>query len=491
MRSVSLILLFGKKEDFCYNLNVRIEFIVIFLGYLGLLLLLSFVFSKKMRNLEDFFLASRRLPSSLIFLTLGASWLGATSTLVSIDEAYRIGVSSFWIMGMPALLTVLVFYFFLAKPIRLLPIVSLPDLVEMRYGRAVRHLASVLIIWYMILLTSSQMVAIGKFLKAFLGTSYFYALFLGTAVVLIYSIFGGFFSVVVTDGLQFFLLITGLIGLLGFLLKAAQGTSLSLLAAQIGKEQYFSMFTDFKRNILILVSFTLAWIISPIVWQRIQAAQTVKKAKNGLLAVGGSFLFVYWGIVLIGILALPLFPSGVQEGPLLSTLILSKTGNILGMLLFIAIIAAIMSTMDTAINTGALSLTRDVFQQFIPSHKANIITLSRLSTAIIGLLAFLIATKLQTILETIGLASEIMTEGLFIPGMAMLFMKKKRPTAGMLSLVLGGGYSFLGFLSEIEVLSIGWPDWPYSVPYGLGICFVGFAAGWVFDSFRNRKTLSP
>ena len=464
---------------------MRIEFIVIFLGYLALLLLLSFVFSKRMRNLEDFFLASRRLPSSLVFLTLGASWLGATSTLVSIDEAYRIGVSSFWIMGMPALLTVFVFYFFLAKPIRQLPIVSLPDLVEMRYGPLVRHLASILIIWYMILLASSQMVAIGNFLKAFLGTSYFYALLLGTAIVLIYSISGGFFSVVVTDGLQFFLLIAGLIGLLGFLLNTTQGTSVSLLAAQLGRDQYFSMFMDFKKNILILISFTMAWIISPIAWQRIQAAQTVKKAKNGLLAVGGTFLFVYWGIVLIGILVLPLFPSGVQEGPLLSVLILSKTGRFLGVLLFIAITAAIMSTMDTAINTGALSLTRDVFQQFIPTHKTNIITLSRLSTAVIGLLAFLAATKLQTILKTLGLASEIMTEGLFIPGMAMLFMKKKRPTAGLLSLVLGGGYSFLGFLSEINVLDIGWPDWPYSVPYGLGICCAGFAAGWAFDSFRR------
>jgi len=440
-----------------------------------------------MRNLEDFFLASRRLPSSLVFLTLGASWLGATSTLVSVDEAYLIGVSSFWVMGLPALLTVFVFYFFLAKPIRQLPIVSLSDLVEMRYGRTVRHLASILIIWYMILLASSQMVAIGNFLKAFLGTSYFYALLLGTAIVLFYSISGGFFSVVVTDGLQFFLLLAGLIGLLGFLLNAAKGTSVSLLAAQLGRDQYFSMFTDFKRNILILISFTLAWIISPIAWQRIQAAQTVKKAKNGLLAVGGTFLFVYWGIVLIGILALPLFPSGVQEGPILSAIILSKTGNFLGVLLFIAITAAIMSTMDTAINSGALSLTRDVFQQFIPPHKLNIITLSRLSTVVIGLLAFLVATQLQTILKTLGLASEIMTEGLFIPGMAMLFMKKKRPTAGMLSLVLGGGYSFLGFLSEINVLSLrGWPDWPYSVPYGLGICLVGFAAGWIFDSFRKR-----
>ena len=466
---------------------MRIEFIIIFLGYLALLLVVSFLFSKRMRNLEDFFLASRRLPSSLVFLTLGASWLGATSTLVSVDEAYRIGVSSFWVMGMPALLTVFVFYFFLAKPIRQLPIVSLPDLVEMRYGRGVRHLAALLIIWYMILLAASQMVAVGNFLKAFLGTSYFYALLLGTAIVLFYSISGGFFSVVVTDGLQFFLLIAGLFGLLGFLLNTVKGTSVSLLAAELGREQYFSLFTDFKRNILILISFTLAWIISPIAWQRIQAAQTVKKAKNGLLAVGGTFVIVYGAIVLIGILALPLFPSGVQEGPILSALILSKTGNLLGLLLFIAIAAAIMSTMDTAINTGALSLTRDVFQQFIPTHRVNIIKLSRLSTVVIGLAAFFVATKLQSILKTIALASEILTEGLFIPGMAMLFIKKKRPAAGMLSLVLGGGYSFLGSLSELKVLSLSWwPDWPYSVPYGIGICAVGFAAGWIFDSFRER-----
>lgn len=472
---------------FCYNLSVRIEFFAFFLGYLALLLFLSFVFSKRMRNLEDFFLASRRLPASLVFLTLGASWLGATSTLVSVDEAYRIGISSFWVMGLPALLTVFVFYFFLAKPIRQLPIVSLPDLVEMRYGPVVRHLAAVLIIWYMVLLASSQMVAIGNFLKAFFGTSYFYSLVLGTAIVLIYSIFGGFFSVVVTDGLQFFLLVAGLFGLLGFLLSTAQVSSISLLAAQMGRDQYFFMFADFKRNILILISFTLAWIISPIAWQRIQSAQTVKKAKNGLLALGGMFLFVYGAIVLIGILSLSLFPSGVEQGPLLSALILSKTGIFLGVLLFIAITAAIMSTMDTAINTGALSLTRDVFQQIIPTKKANIITVSRLSTVVIGVLAFLVATKLQTILESLGLASEIMTEGLFIPGMAMLFMKKKRPTAGILSLGLGGAYSFLGFLSEINVLSLrGWPAWPYSVPYGLGICLVGFISGWIFDVLKKQ-----
>ena len=183
------------------------DYLFFLTAYLGLLLLAGLVFAKRMKSLEDFFLASRDLSGFWFFFTLVASWIGATSILVSVDEAYREGVSSFWVMAVPAMLTVLIFFLFLARPIRKLCILTLPDLVELRYGRTVRHLASLLIIWYMVLLTSSQMVALGNFLQVFLRTSYFSCLAIGTAVVLIYAVFGGFLSVVLTDGVQFFFLV--------------------------------------------------------------------------------------------------------------------------------------------------------------------------------------------------------------------------------------------------------------------------------------------
>jgi len=151
---------------------MRPGFLILFLSYLGLVLFFGLGFSRKMRTLEDFFLASRGLSAPLIFLSLTASWFGATSILVSVDEAFRSGISAFWLIGVPAIVTVLVFAVFLAGPIRSLDVLSLPDLVEMRYGRTVRHMTALLIIWYMILLASSQMVAIGQFLKLFLGIPY-------------------------------------------------------------------------------------------------------------------------------------------------------------------------------------------------------------------------------------------------------------------------------------------------------------------------------
>ena len=464
------------------------------MGYFILLLCMGFIFSKRMKNLEDFFLASRNLPTLLVFFSLSASWFGATSTLVSTDQAFNTGLSSFWVMGVPAILTVLFLAFFLARPIRRLPIVSLPDLVEMRYGRTVRHMSSVLIIWYMAVLAASQMVAIGTFLKLFLGIPYIWSLVLGTVVVLIYSVFGGFFSVAVTDGLQFTLLVAGVFGLFFFLSGTSSMNEVSLYASEIGKSNYFNFFFNLKENLLIVFSFTLAWTISPIAWQRIQAARSDSSARKGLFAASGSFFLLYWIVVFIGVLSLPLFFSQGIDNPLLSELISSRTGIFLSGILFVAVVAAVMSTMDTAINTGALSLTRDVYQQIYPQKKGReLVFVGRLSTVFVGGVAFLVATKLQSILETLGLASEIMAEGLFIPGIAMIFLRKKLPLAGFLALLLGGGYSIVGFLCKLDILSLSWPSWPYSVPYGIGLSLAGFMAGFGVEKYikKARKTKRP
>ncbi len=466
---------------------MKIEFFLFLIGYFILILGVSFIFSKRMKSLEDFFLASRNLPAFLVFFSLSASWFGSASILVSTDQAFATGLSSFWVMGAPAILTVLLLAFFLTRPIRRLPIVSLPDLVEMRYGRAVRHLSSVLIIWYMAVLAASQMVAIGTFLKSFLGIPYFWSLVLGTCVVLVYSIFGGFLSVAVTDGLQFILLVAGVFGLFFFLSGTSSIKEVSLYASELGRPHYFNFLFNVKENLLIFLSFTLAWTISPIAWQRIQAARSDRSARQGLFAASGTFFILYWVVAFIGILSLPLFFSQSLDGPLLSEIISSKTGALLAGILFVAVVAAVMSTMDTAINTGALSLTRDVFQQIFPQRKGKeIVLVGRLSTFFVGGVAFLVAIKFQSILETLGLASEIMAEGLFIPGIAMVFLRKRLPMAGLLSLVLGGGYSVAGFLCKLDLLSLSWPSWPYSVPYGLGLSLAGFLVGFGLEKYKKK-----
>ncbi|UCE42220.1 MAG: sodium:solute symporter family protein [Candidatus Aminicenantes bacterium] len=464
---------------------MALDYFLFLAAYLAILLSVGLAFTKRMSSLEDFFLASRDLSGSWIFLTLVASWLGATSFLVSVDSAYQEGVSSLWVMGVPALLTVLIFFLFLARPIRNLSILTLPDLVELRYGRPVRHLASVLIIWYMILLAASQMVALGNFLQVFLQTSYFSCLMIGTVVVLIYSVLGGFFSVVFTDGIQFFFLFGGIFGLFIYLVSSSTFQDVSQTIQNSGRLDYFSFFADFKTNSLITLSFVLAWVVSPIVWQRIQAARSVKIARQGLAATSIALFLIYGIFVIIGLLSLPLVSVSETGGPVLSAIIATKTGKILGGILFVAVVAAIMSTMDTGVNTGAMSMTHDVYFQLFPSKRDDhVLLVSRISTLVVAALAFLVATQFQSILKTLGLASEIMAVGFFIPGVSMIFLKKKWPSAGFLSLVLGGGFALVGFFCEIGILALRWPAWPFSVPYGLALSLAGFILGILIDKSK-------
>jgi len=455
------------------------EFFALLGGYFAIILFLGLKFARRMKSLEDFFLASRSLSAWLVFLSLTASWFGATSILVTTDEAYRVGVSAIWLVGVPAVLTVLIFAFLLAGPIRRLPILTLPDLVELRYGKTVRHLASILIFWYMVVLASSQMVAAGNFFQPFLGMSYFWSLVLATVVVLIYLVSGGLRSVAFTDSFQCFLLAAGTIGLAIFLFRAS-----SFEAVFQGGDIFF----DVKKNLLITLSFTLAWTISPIAWQRVQAARTAEKARLGLLITAGVFIILYGLVVVIGILARPLFSSRALASPLLAELIAGRVTPVLAALLFVAVAAAVLSTMDTAINTGALTLTRDIYQRiFVPNREigTELVLAGRIATFLVAILSFVVATRFQSILRTIGLASEIMAEGLFIPGMAMFIFKKKIPLAGGLSLALGGGFALASFLSELKIFPVGLPAWPHSVPYGLALSLAGFVAGFILEEFRQ------
>jgi SSS family solute:Na+ symporter len=459
---------------------VRPEFFLFLAGYLAVLLLIGLRFSRRMTGLDAFFLASRSLPASLVLLSLTASWFGAASILVTTDEAFRSGVSALWLVGVPAVATVSFLGIFLVAPIRRTDGQTLPGLIEARYGKCVRHAASILILWYMIVLASSQMVALGQFLMPFLGLPYIWCIGLSTAVVLAYLLRGGLFSVVATDVLQCFLLILGLAGLAFYLWRSSAAGAVAAAAREAGLGGYFQFFHDGQKNALIALSFFLAWTISPIAWQRIQAAGSVNKARQGLLAAAGVFIVLYGLVVFVGAMSLPLFSGHFPSHPIIAEIAASKAGILGGGLLFVAVVAAILSTMDTAINTGAMTLTRDILAHIgLPrrTEAGHAVRTGRLATLVVALLAFGIASRLQSILQTLGLASEIMAEGLFVPGIAMFVLKKRTPLAGAFSLVLGGSFALLSFLSELKLVSLGLPAWPHSVPYGVGLSIFGFGSG--------------
>jgi SSS family solute:Na+ symporter len=453
---------------------MRFELLLSFAAYLVLLLAAGLLFPKRAGGLESFFLASRRLGAPRITFSLCAAWIGAASLLVSTDEACREGLSAYWIIGVPAVATLLLFLP-LAGAIRNLGGATISDVMEARYGRAARPLTTFLIVWYMVVLAASQMVAAGDFLKVFLGTSYTVSLALAAAAVLAYLAAGGFPSLIRTHTLQFFLLMAGILALTVSLGLRSSWKDVVSLAARQGRDGYLNVLAHADRNPLIALSFVLAWVISPIAWQRIQAARTTGSARRGVAGAALMLGFFYAGIVTAGLFFLPLFPEGKATGPIVSEYIAFKAGPVLGGLIFITVLAAILSTMAAAVNTGAFSLSRDLLRYGAGRGDGTP-----------G--AFLVATRFEDILTTLGLASKIMAEGLFLPGLAAVLMRKRAPLAGLLSLVGGGGYALVCFFAEARILPLAVPSWPHSLIPGLALSAGGFVLGLAVMRLKELRT---
>ncbi len=437
---------------------------------------------------ESFFLASRRLGPARVAFSLGVSWVGAASLLVSTDEASRDGLSAIWIIGVPAVITLLVLAA-LTKPVRAASGQTLAGLMRARYGRAAESMTVALIVWYMTVLAASQMVAAGPFLAAFLGTGPTLGMALAAAIAIAYSTAGGLQAVARTHVIQFILLVAGVGAMAASLASRVPRSAVGEAAAAAGQNGYFDPLAGGVRNLLVAASFVLAWTISPIAWQRMQAARDERAARLGSLAAAAFLGLFYLGIVATGMLFRPLGLEGGAGTPLVTRFVSLEAGSFLGGLVFVTVLAAILSTMDAALNAGSFTLTGGILagKSGREGQGGRPLVLARITTAGLASAAFLIAARLGDILTTLGLASTIMAEGLLVPGLAALFLKRKAPLAGVLSLVLGGGHATVCFLAGSGLALFPCPAWPKSLPLGVALGAAGFLAGLALERLPGRR----
>ncbi|MBN2265897.1 MAG: hypothetical protein JW775_08800 [Candidatus Aminicenantes bacterium] len=455
-------------------------------AYVAVLGAAGFGFRGRAGGLDSFFLASRRLGAARVAFSLCASWIGAASLLVSTDEACRDGVSAIWIVGVPAV-AALVALTALVRPIRAVSGLTLSEIMRDRYGRAAGALTTALIVWYMTVLAASQMVAAGPFLGAILGTGPVQSLALAAGIAAAYSVAGGLRVLARVHALQFALLVAGVTGLSGSL--ASRTSWAAVRAAAAGTGGYFDVFAGAERNLLIALSFLLAWTVSPIAWQRIQAAKSEASARGGTAAAAVLLGFFYAGIVAVGMLFLPLFPDGGSGVPLVTRYVSLETGSWLGGLVFVTVLAAILSTMDAALNTGAFTLTKDLLGlKGSDGPGGRPLGLARGTTVLLALAAFAVAARLGDILKTLGLASAIMAEGLLLPGLAALFLKRRAPLAGLLGLGFGAAHAAVAFLGETGLRLLPAPPWPRSLLAGIALGAAGFLAGLGLERLRQARS---
>ncbi len=446
--------------------------------YSIIILIIGFLIRKGSKDFKEYFLAGRSLSWKSFSLTMSATWFGATSIIVLIDESFLRGFGSIWVMIVPTLLTLFLFIIFSDK-IRKSNFISIPEILKNSYGDLFHLVSSITIFFYLLLLSSSQAIALGKVIKNFINLDFEFALLLGVTFVFLYSFRGGLLSVIRTDFFQLFMVFLGLTLIILFVIFVHSKNPLNNETIPLN---FFNPFKDLGRNLLITLSFTIAWFISPVVWQRIVASKSDRDAKIGLLLTSFLLLLLFSLPTLIGIIE----RFVLREKPsfeLINFILKTQLNQTARVIAFLAIVSAVISTLDSILNVSAMTLSSDIWRGIFKEKILN----PRISLAISTFLTILISLPLREILLVLGLSSQFLACGLFIPLIFSMILKEPLKISGLLSLFSGFIYSLLSYFKSAWGLNLSLPQWPKSVLLGILISFFFFLIGKFLGGFKKAK----
>ena len=419
-----------------------------FFAMLGLLLyfavlLLVVTKEKKNDNVLDYFFAGRQLSFWQLSLTFIASWWGAGSAISTADLAYEDGLGAFWYYGVPVLLSTFLMILG-ARAIRKVGYLTQGKMLEARYSRATAKLLSIMILIFMTFSAASQMVGVGSFFGTYLGIRYELAVLIGTGIVFIYSLFGGFRGVVLTDIIQFVLLLLSAIAVFVVAMEHAGSLeNIATRAAAVGKPDYMSMTAGAAKYMTFVITFGCSWMIQANVWQRISATKSNEDAHRMTVMSFFAYIPLYLLVVLTGMAGLTMFDA-LPPGGIVPTLVMWYMPPALGALAFVGISAAIMSTMDSLINTGAMTLAIDLNEQ--EHDERQQLHFSRCATILVTAAALVISLAIRSILTVTWIASDVITTGVFVPLVAGFFWRRGNAKGAMASMLLGLFYCFYNLL---------------------------------------------
>lgn len=150
-----------------------------------------------------------------------------------------------------------------------------------------------------------------------------------------------------------------------------------------------------------------------------------------------AYIPLYLMVVITGMAGFVLYPE-LPTGGVVTALVKDYLTPVLGALVFIGISAAIMSTMDSLINTASMTLMLDL----MPEHpdETKQLARSRMTTLAVTAVALLISLRIRSILEISWIASDIITTGVFVPLVLGFFWRRGNSKGALASLGVGFVY---------------------------------------------------
>jgi SSS family transporter len=457
--------------------------LVFVLIYLLISLGLGLYAATRVHSAGDYANAGRSLPLPVVIATVFATWFGSETVLGIPARFAEHGLGGTIEDPFGASLCLIFVGLFFARRLYRMNLLTIGDYYKQRYNRTVEIIVSMCIVISYLGWVSAQITAMGLVFNVLTqgAISISAGMILGAAIVLVYTLFGGMWSVALTDAFQMALIILGMGFIAWVIADKAGGVQVVVHhAATAGKLNLLPEFT--LPGVLAFVGAAVTIMFGSIpqqdVFQRVMSAKNENVAVSGAV-IGGSLYFFIAFIPMFLVYASQLidaevFNSLIQEDPqlILPTLILKDTPVMAQVLFFGALLSAIMSTASGTLLAPSITLTENIIREFMPMNDRQLLLTTRIVVVCFAMLVtgFALVSQGMPIYEMVGNAYKVPLVGAFIPLVMGLYWTRSTTQGALLS-VIGGLLSWM--LMEVFGADSIWP--PQLV--GLLVAFAGMIVG--------------
>ncbi|MYC68291.1 MAG: sodium:solute symporter family protein [Acidobacteriia bacterium] len=419
-------------------------------AYCLALLLVGAFASRSVRRAEDFFVAGRSLPPTLIFSTFLAANLGAGSTVGAAEFGYTSGLPAWWWVGSAGIGSAALAFLVgprLHRVAKAHGLYTVGDYLELRYGRITRLAVAVILLVGAPAILAGQIIAAGLVLQAAVGLPKSFGTAIAGTLATVYFAMGGLRSASWVNSLQVAVKAVGFLVAVPWMIAASGGWT--EVAAAAADDTALSLggagFGDTAQLVLLLAP---AFIVSPGLVQKLFGARDEHAVRVGVGLQAAALLAYAVLPVLLGMAARVHFPELADPGSALVRLFTEVAPMWLGALMLAAILSAEVSSADAVLFMIATSLSRDVLEPLSRgklSDRARL-ALARRSALGAGALGILLANWFQSILSALSFFYGLLTLTLFVPLVAGLFWSRPGQSVALAAIAASLGAAGLAVL---------------------------------------------
>ena len=416
--------------------------------YSASLLLLGLLASRQVKHANDFFVASRKLGTGLLFSTLLAANIGAGSTIGAAGLGYQHGLSAVWWVGSAGLGSLLLAFTLAPRLWRIAAahdFLTVGDYLEYRYDRSVRRLVAGVLWLGALAILAGQLIAMAWILDVVAQAPKWLGCLLGGLVVTGYFSLGGLVSTAWVNVVQLIIKLTGFLFTVPFALHSAGGWGgvTSQLATQPsvsgGLARYLSVTGSGTEAFGYLVLLVPSFLISPGILQKVYAAKDSVVARNGVLLNALGLLLFALLPPLLGVVAHSFYPELQNRELALPTLMVYQMPFWLGALALAAVFSAELSAADAVLAMLSTSFARDWVQGYWRPElsPAQLLRATRIVSIAAGLFGVLLALLLPNVVSALQIFYGLLTVALFVPLVFGLYWERPRSHAALAAIVAG------------------------------------------------------